>query len=1008
LPGREIPPKDTCGTVWARDRIIEPQKFALLRISWDAAGINEARGVLFLVAKEAVRNFKPPHLPPIDPDKTARHADFAMLHALTCDYCRSPITGSSFLGRTWPDRAPAHYCCYGCLSVGEAQRNERIDEKPPRRFDGFTLRLGIGLLVAGQSMIFGLAINLNEQTPLAVKLGVQGFILAGTLLVLGLLGPRLLGAAVSEIRRGRLTIEALFLLTMAGAMVASLQSFVSGSGPVYFEVVTVLLVVYSLGKAIGARSRAAALASADRWKNSLSQCRLVDGGLVEVAAIRPGDIVEVRPGEAFAVDGIIREGVGFVGEAPVSGEPFAIVRRPGDCVLAGAVSHDATFRIEATAPGAARQIDRLIAAVEQARAAPTSLQALADRLARIFFPILVIAAFATFAVWTYLAGWQRGVFNAMAVLLVACPCALGLATPIVIWSALNRLAERGLIANSGDIIERLASVDRVVFDKTGTLTDERFAIVDIVTKTQRAQRARILGWLSIVQEQCAHPIARPFAELPRPFPADAMPRVVSLRVVPGCGIEAELADQDEIHHLRIGRPEWIGGTAGEVTLLATAGHRIYFEIDGRLAGVALVSERLRDSAPEALADLRSLGLPVSVLTGDTTERARALGLPAVEGNLLPDDKRQRLLEQGGKPLMIGDGINDAAALAVAHAGIALSLGTDLANGAATATLYHGDLRVIPWAIAASRDAVRAVRRNLWRAAAYNVVGISLAGCGILHPVAAALLMVVSSLLVAWSSVRVGSSTITCRHVDDDEEKRPRTVGLRWRAALHGQAFALQGVIALWLLSLTGFSAVATLLAFGLIGAAMAILWLRWSRMHRGFEMAICMLTFGNLGMLLGWWADNGFGPLRDRCCGVDSLAGRPWMWIGMLLFANLAMIFLPRRVSFELPHCRTAMFTGGNLGMVLGMFAGGWLAGLAEMHSVAAGAFLAFLGMSAGMIAGMLCGTAITQRLISALRFGNARPSIDQPNSSSSGSPVLSGRESPSLVIFDSNGTPSA
>ena len=198
-----------------------------------------------------------------------------------------------------------------------------------------------------------------------------------------------------------------------------------------------------------------------------------------------------------------------------------------------------------------------------------------------------------------------------------------------------------------------------------------------------------------------------------------------------------------------------------------------------------------------------MGLTVHVLTGDTRERAAALSLPNVDGNLLPEEKRQRMIEvkrAGGRPLMIGDGINDASALAAAHAGIALASGTDLANNAATATLYGGDLRVLPWAISASREAMRAIRRNLLRTAAYNVVGITLAALGILHPIAAALLMVVSSLLVVWSSVRVGSCRESCGHSEEPsadllaKPQRPR-----FRAVIHALAFAVQGLILLSLI-----------------------------------------------------------------------------------------------------------------------------------------------------------------------------------------------------------------
>ena len=422
-------------------------------------------------------------------------------------------------------------------------RGRRVLDHPRRnwKLDGIGLRLGIGILVVGQSMVFSLALNLHDDVPPVARALTQWCLFAGTVLVAALLGGPLVRAAWAELRRGRLTIEALFLLTMTGALAASLQAQVTGRGKIYFEVVSVLLVVYTLGKLIGARTRAAALAGSRVWGDRLHLCRLVDaaGGTrtAPVADVRTGDVVAVYPGETIAVDGVIRAGVGFVSEAAVSGEPFAVVRRPGDRVLAGSVSADATFRIAATADGTERQVDRLLAAVEEARDRPLSLQARADRLGRWFLPLVVLTALGTFTYWAFLtdAGWEAGLFNAMSVLLVACPCVIGLATPVVIWSALGRLAERGVIVRSGDAIERLAAVDRVMFDKTGTLTEDRFALVDIETAATGADRAKLLGWLSLVQAQSNHPVAKPFADLPRLFAPGAEPRVLAL---PRCPVAA--------------------------------------------------------------------------------------------------------------------------------------------------------------------------------------------------------------------------------------------------------------------------------------------------------------------------------------------------------------------------------------------------------------------------------------------------------------------------------------
>jgi heavy metal translocating P-type ATPase len=837
----------------------------------------------------------------------------------TCSYCRGPVAGAGHAGRPWPGRPAAAYCCFGCLSLGEQLCQSACTPSKPASV-GF--RLGVGILVVGQSMIFGLALNLHDDVPGYVRAFAQGCILAATLLVAVLLGGPLLRAAWGELRRGRLTLEALFLLTMTGAMAASLQAHLTGRGKIYYEVVSVLLVVYTLGKVIGARSRTAALSHSRTWADQLAMCR-VGGEVVPVASVKVGDVVEVYPGETIAVDGVIRDGVGFVSEAPVSGEPFAVVRRPGDRVLAGTASHDASFRIEATSPGTARQVDRLLAAVESARDRPLSLQSQADRLGRVFFPLVVVTAVATFAFWTTAADWETGLFNAMAVLLVACPCVIGLATPIVIWNAVGRLAERGLIVRSGDAVERLAEVDVAFFDKTGTLTEDRFAILDIETT---GDRAKVLGWVSAVEAQCNHPVAKPFAQLPR---ADVA--VDALTTVAGCGVEATIREADGTPHaVRIGRPEWV---TPEAQGRSSLGFQVVaVSIDGEVAAVATLAERLRDSVPDAVTAFRDMGVPVEVLTGDV--RAASLDLPARTG-MLPDDKRRAVEEasaSGRSPLVVGDGINDAAALARAHVGVALSSGTDLAVAASDVTLYHGDLRVLPWAVALSRSAVELVRRNLIRALCYNVVGMALAAAGVLHPVVAAVLMVASSLSLVFSSSRVGVIPDHCFAPVQRRERRTLTV-----AVLHGVAMALQGMF---------FGQP----AFAVAGVVVGLVWYRWKSIPHWFDMAVGMLTVGNLGMLLGWYADNGL-----RACHCASAV---WMWVGMLAFANVAMAWMGRRPLPPGDHAR-AMFTGGNVGMVGGMVAGG-----AAFTTVAGH----FAGMTVGMVGGMLVGTWLAEGVMAMAR----------------------------------------
>lgn len=821
------------------------------------------------------------------------------------------------------------------------------------------MRLGIGIVVVAQSMIFGLALNLHDDVPEQVRWFAQSALLGATVLVLALLGGPLVRTAWRELRCGRLTIEALFLLTLSGAMAASLQAHFTGRGKIYFEVVSVLLVVYTLGKMIGARSRSAALAGANAWVGELSLCRLVEAQgssrIVPVVEIEPGDAIEVHPGESVAVDGVIRAGSGFMSESPVSGEPFAVVRNPGDRVLAGVASFDATFRIEATAKGTERQVDRLFAEVEAAHDRPVSLQGQADRLGRAFFPLVALTALATFGYWTWLdeAGWEAGLFNAMSVLLVACPCVIGLATPIAIWTALAKLAERGLIVRSGDAVERLAEVDCVLLDKTGTLTEDRFTIVDISTTATGAEREKLLGWLSLIESHSSHPIAKPFAELLRPFAPDEEPRVAEFRVAPGRGVEAELVERNGARHF--------------VQLFASDrksnAHEIAVTVNGATIALATVRERLRDAVPQALAVFDQLGLPVEVLTGDSRARAAALHLPNVRAGLQSDDKRMRveaLKQVGAKPLMVGDGINDVAALASAHVGVALASGTDLAVATSDATLYHGDFRVLPWAVQLSRSALRATRRNLLRAVVYNLMGMVLAACGLLHPVAAVALMVASSLSLVFSAARFDASPIRCGNGG-----RAGTAANR-RTVVHFASLSLQSLVLFALLApapaLPG--AAFLLCGFGIAAAVVAFIWHRWESIPHSLDMIFGMLTLGNLGMLLGWWTDNDFAPVRcAACCSCGDPLARPGMWLGMLLFSNLAMLWLGRRALRRDGHHAIAMFTGGNVGMLLGMAFGGRIATELAAPSTGGLVLAHFAGMTLGMVAGMLLGTWATERM---------------------------------------------
>jgi hypothetical protein len=306
--------------------------------------------------------------------------------------------------------------------------------------------------------------------------------------------------------------------------------------------------------------------------------------------------------------------------------------------------------------------------------------------------------------------------------------------------------------------------------------------------------------------------------------------------------------------------------------------------------------------------------------------------------------------------VVGDGSNDATALATAPVSVALASGTDLAWAAADATLYHEDLRVLPWSLALARDAVRTIRRNLAVALAYNLIGVSLAAAGWLHPVVAALLMVASSIWVAASALRVGRGRLDC----DCEPSPGRQLG--WRAAVHAVSIALQGVILALLVGAAPGPAIATGAAFAVLGIVLAGWWHGRDTLPHHLDMTVGMLTFGNLGMVAGWWADAGFLPLTSAGCDCADVTWRtalvwPWMWIGMVAAGTIAMAWLGRQPCAD----PWAMYGGGNIGMLTGMVTGGWLAGWLPITSAPAAVAAAYGGMTVGMLAGMAAGVMTVQ-----------------------------------------------
>ena len=650
-----------------------------------------------------------------------------------------------------------------------------------RLVDRGWLRIGAGAAVAAQAMVFSLAINLSEIDGWAYGV-VHGILIASALGALIFLGGELVRSAWESVCRRTVSIDLLFFVTLGGAFVGSLVSTFTRTGSVYYEVVAILIVVHTAGKMLGARSRVAALRAVDETREKFEYCDLVppDGSVrrVSVGTLTAGARVRVAPGGGIAVDGVVAAGQGYVLETSMTGEWRPAPRGPGDSVLAGTYSVDGSFEI--IAAGGARKLDAILKAVGQARLAPSRLQQQADRLMAWFLPLVVGVSLLTFAFWLAHDPWQRALFNAMAVLLVACPCAMGLATPISVWGGLAQLARIGVVARTGDFIDVLSRVDVLCIDKTGTLSGETLSVSEWkISPGFVSREAWLRSAVAALEEGLAHPVAvalRATCHVLRDKYLEPI-LIRERRIVPGQGVVAEVMVKEggsvrfAVGEFEIGRAMgsvlWRGNASGEPADQPTVCHvlrdkhcgkEIYVFVDDELAASVLLDERWRGGLVETFAELRELGIETEVLSGDPLAAEVLSAAFTVRGGQTPAQKLARVedyLGEGRTVLFVGDGLNDASAMSAAHASIAMRSGAELARASAMAVFVGEDLRFLPQAILVARAARASIRMNLRFAAAYNISGMALAAAGVLHPVAAALLMLGSSVFVSVNALRSG-------------------------------------------------------------------------------------------------------------------------------------------------------------------------------------------------------------------------------------------------------------
>jgi P-type Cu+ transporter len=603
-------------------------------------------------------------------------------------------------------------------------------------------RLGLRLAVATALTV---PVALIAMVP---PLGVDGWewvALALTTPVWAWAGWPFHRAALKSLRHGAATMDTLISLGTTAAYLWSVVALLAlEDAEVYFEVASVITTLILLGRWLESRARRRSGAALRALLElGAKEARVLrDGAEVSVPLehLAVGDLFVIRPGEKVATDGVVVEGRSAIDQSMLTGEPVPEDVAPGAEVAGATVNTSGRLIVRATRVGADTALAQIARLVAEAQAGKAPIQRLADRVSAVFVPIVIGLSLATLAGWLLLDGDLASAFTAaVAVLIIACPCALGLATPTALMVGTGRGAQLGIVIKGPEVLEQTRRVSTVVLDKTGTVTEGRMTLVDVVP-LNGARRADVLRLAGAVEDASEHPIAQAVAGAAR-RELGTLPSVEEFKSKPGLGVT--------------------GRVEGHVVEVERGERGISVAWDGVARATLVVADAVKPTSAEAVKSLRELGLAPVLLTGDREEAARAVAaeieVERVLAEVYPGDKAaevRRLQEDGGVVAMVGDGVNDAPALAQADLGIAIGTGTDVAIEASDLTLVSGDLRGAADAIRLSRRVLATIKGNLFWAFAYNVAAIPLAIAGLLNPIVAAAAMAGSSLFVVSNSLRL--------------------------------------------------------------------------------------------------------------------------------------------------------------------------------------------------------------------------------------------------------------
>ncbi|MBQ5963070.1 heavy metal translocating P-type ATPase [Massilia sp. ZL223] len=581
------------------------------------------------------------------------------------------------------------------------------------------------------------------------------------------LGARFYRAGWKALRAFSGNMDLLVAIGTSAAYGLSLYLLLShgGHAHLYFESSAVVITLVLLGKWLEGRAKRQTVQAIEALEALRASSALVrrDGRELRVplAELAKGDLMVVLPGERLPADGLVEEGASHLDESLLTGESLPVAKRAGDKATGGAVNGEGLLLVRATAVGAESMLSQIIRMVEDAQAVKAPIQRLVDRVSAVFVPVVLLISLLTLIGWGLLTGdWQQALLNAVAVQVIACPCALGLATPTAIMVGTGAAARHGILIKDAEALETAHAVDVVVFDKTGTLTEGKPAVAAV----EGGDGAAVLQLAWAVQQYSAHPLARAVAEAAAERGLHLM-EASEAAALPGRGVRAEVGGASVfLGNRRL--MEELGVRDGLETAAAheQAGRTVSWLAERRgervkVLGLLAFGDRLKPGAQAAVARLKAMGVEPVMLTGDNQGAAQAvaaqLGIARFHAEVLPADKARvvELLRQDGKKVaMVGDGINDAPALAAADVGMAMAGGTDVAMHTAGVTLMRGDPGLVPDAIAVSQRSYRKIRQNLGWAFVYNLIGVPLAAFGLLNPVLAGAAMALSSVSVVANAL----------------------------------------------------------------------------------------------------------------------------------------------------------------------------------------------------------------------------------------------------------------